>query len=130
MKKFILFFILMFVVFSNTAFAEGEYDGIWNTPIGFISIHENNGMLGAILLQVGNDMTLWTVSAGVLEGNEARFRSIPLTSKDPTTVIDVTFESEDIFSANAVACTPEALCEEFNMIEEQLGWPIQGEKIW
>lgn len=130
MKKFILFFILMFVVSSTTAFAEGEYDGIWFSPIGYISMHESNGMLGFILLEIGDDQTMWSVSAGALDGNEASMRSIPVTSQDPTILFDLVFDSDTNVTAIIKRCTPEALCEKINFLIDQLGGIVQGEKIW
>ncbi len=50
MKKFIFLFFLMFSVSSSTAFAQGEYDGIWNAPFGYAAINENYGVIGLQIL--------------------------------------------------------------------------------
>ncbi len=129
MKKFILFFVLLFCVSSTTAFAEGEFDGIWLTPIGFISMHENDGILVAVQLQA--DARRWFPYTGVLKGNKATVTSVPfIADEDAVVVLDVEFHDDSNATATGVSCEPVELCAEFGALVEQLGGEFEAQKIW
>ncbi len=134
MKKFILFFILILFVSSTTAFAEGQYDGIWDTPYGFATISENNGTIGFQILTpvyeedvdgyVGVD---WQFFYGELKGNEVQLTEISFIPETDLSTVDLIFDSVTTFRAVLRSCEPAELCQDIlPLIDKE----FSGEKFW
>lgn len=71
MKK--LIFGIALALFSTSALAGGEYDGIWEIPGGlFATVNQNGSSLAFIIL----NGQLWEAQLGTISGNEATVSTV------------------------------------------------------
>lgn len=101
MKKIMSFItVVLFFMTVSSVFAEGEYDGIWSSPAGFISIQEKNGTL--IVLNLMSDMS-WEAYQGQLNGNT----TTTTTLLSPVNLVnDVVFTSTTSATVTQRTCSP------------------------
>ena len=117
MKFFI--FGLLTLICSNVN-AEWEHDGIWYSEnIGYFSIKENDG--NAVVIRLDEKRTEWEAFLGKISGNTLKIETI---ASDTQAIINVTFTSEDSFSATQESCSPLVDCSLPD------GFSFQGKKVW
>lgn len=107
MKRILTAFALIFCT-TNTVNAAGPYDGIYALNFsgflaGYASIHENNGVIIAVVLEPSPSDSTWEAIAGTRNGNIVRLNSIFGTVN---LVIDVTFNGDNATgTAVIIACS-------------------------
>ncbi|HNP25989.1 MAG TPA: hypothetical protein PKM20_04560 [Nitrosomonas sp.] len=106
MKRIIT--ILVFLFSTTTAHAAGPFDGIYafnfsGDVAGFASIHENNGVMIAVVLEPSPFDSTWEALQGTRSGNSARLSSIFGTVN---LVIDTTFNGDNLTgAATVISCS-------------------------
>lgn len=91
----------------GTAHAAGTYDGIWSltqngSQVGYVSIHENNGMF--VMVELKANETFWGAYSGARNGSSASLST--LVHSGNTSQFDLTFSSTSSGTAIETACTP------------------------
>ena len=122
LKSSIFFILFSFLTFN--VYAEGVFDGIYNTNpnIGYAYLKENIGSVIVVLNQTIQDDLQWNAASGNLIGNAVRLYSLIGYN---TTVTDVTFTSNTTFTATQVSCVAgKRTCLFPN------GTTFTGNKIW
>lgn len=134
MKKIILLLFLTFFLSSTAAFAAGQYDGIWNTPFGFVTVNENNGLIGFQILtpvyeeEVDDYVGMaWSVYVGELKGNAVHLTEVVVIKDTDIKTMDVIFDSDTTMRAVIRSCEPVELCHDiFSLLNQE----FSGEKFW
>ncbi len=108
MKK--LLFAIVFLLFPITSFAAGPFDGIYSISIpgdpeiSYVSVHENNGNMIAILIEPDPNDATWEALSGVRTNNNAQLKSVL-----GTVVLDISlvFNDNQTASATIISCVPD-----------------------
>ncbi|MCB1949618.1 hypothetical protein [Nitrosomonas sp.] len=96
MKRIMTALALLFFT-TSTAHAAGPFDGIYafnfnGILTGYASIHENNGVIIAVVLEPSPSDSTWEAVRGTRNGNIVRLSSIFGTVD---LVIDITFNGDN-----------------------------------
>lgn len=127
MKNLTLALLFGLFIFAGKLYAAGPYDGIWSmsylgASVGYVSTHENNGMLLAVFLPGNNSQ--WEAYAGARSGDTVDLSTIV---SGATAMYSVRFISENQLDANQIYCAP-------RMPGWRCSFPngaiLQGTKVW
>ena len=108
MKRIIAAITLFLLATTTPVQAAGPYDGIYTfnfngSLVGFTSIHENNGVVIAMILEPSPFDSTWEAIRGIRNGNTVRLNSIYGTV---TLLIDLTFNADNATgTATVVSCS-------------------------
>ncbi len=72
---------MLFLFLPISSFAAGPFDGIYsinldNNLVGYISVHENDSNMIAIMLETDPFDSTWEAISGIRNNNNANFTSI------------------------------------------------------
>ncbi len=96
--------------------------GIWDTQVGYFSVHENNGIVVAIRLD--DDRSSWDALSGERNGDTIRLETL---ISGVNVVVNVTLKSENTFTAVQESCAP---AEKDSICLLPNGVAFEGNKIW
>lgn len=115
MKKLLL---VLSLLMPASVYAEGPYDGAWNTPVdSFVCIYQKGNELLAIILD--KDFNGWLPLFGTIADNTATLQS----AAGPVALnVRVTFMSGNLATVTIVSCAPASECDipngsQFNITE-------------
>ena len=124
--KYIKYLTFSILLFCQTAFSAGIYDGIWNIDnLGYASIHQKGEKLIFILLdgEANEDGDyLWEAYWGDLIENKST--QITLIS-GVLTELELVFETETKLKIELKSCTPQT-----GDCDEPVGTTFGGQRIW
>lgn len=122
MKKIVCAVLLFFA--SSVMADEGKFDGIrYSDVIGYISVHERNGIM--IVIRLSESMRLWEAHMGPRNGNTFRIETIK--SPGAITVTNITMTSDITFSATQESCRVTDFIYSCLLPD---GYTFTGTKIW
>lgn len=104
MKKLMLVLCCMT---SVSVYAEGPYDGAWNTPTdAFASIYQKGNEILVLVLE--KDLGSWHPLLGSITGNTATAQSV---AGPQTLNVSVVFSSENLGTVTIISCAPASECD-------------------
>jgi hypothetical protein len=104
MNIYLKVFGLILILWGAPIYAEGLYDGIWQTSeSGFSTVNQNGNMI--IVIGLDTEDGRWGASSGILEGNQSIISTI--ISGGAQIISRVEFTSLTTATATLISCIPD-----------------------